>query len=267
MVAAFWSAFDIYRWKTLHETCVLYLASAELQRPALLMWFCPAAELARQSGYACANTWTSVDFESSGWFSLCWGSIEYEIKCYVLSGLHRRWQHFIAASYFSSSGSGFIYFCFSGPFRPADLKWWLLHANGIKYLSQTAARERTLGINCWPRGKSQNKGSAAVLTNASLYFKKSLVAIPLLNSPGSFLMWNRALAAFQPDLVLLLPLLIHPGASHFCIPLVLEWRNGEQEGDLEQRVRDRKATTKSLIRVGKLPAYWGARAESWQLFS
>lgn len=183
-----------------------------------------------------------------------WGSIAYKIKCYVLSGLLWRWQHLIAASYFSSSGSGFIYFCFPGPFRPADLKWWLLHANGIKYLSQTAARERTLGINCWPRGKSQNKGSAAVLTNASLYFKKSLVAIPLLNSPGSFLMWNRALAAFQPDLVLLLPLLIHPGASHFCIPLVLEWRNGEQEGDLEQRVRDRKATTKSLIHVGKIPA-------------
>lgn len=80
MVAAFWSAFDIYRWKTLHETCVLYLASAELQRPALLMWFCPAAELARQSGYACANTWTSVDFESSGWFSLCEGALNIKLS-------------------------------------------------------------------------------------------------------------------------------------------------------------------------------------------
>lgn len=105
----------------------------------------------------------------------------------------------------------------SGPFLTGDLKWWLLHANGNKYLSQKAARERTLGMNCWPRDRSQNKGSATVLTNASLYFKKSLVGIPLLNNPGRLLMWNRTLAAFQPVLVLLLPLLIHPGASHLCL--------------------------------------------------
>lgn len=98
-----------------------------------------------------------------------------------------------------------------------DLKWWLLHANGIKCLAQKAARERTLGINCWPRGKRQNKGSATVLTNASLYFQKSVVDICLLNSPGSFLMWNRTLAAFQPALVLLLPLLIDPGSSRLCL--------------------------------------------------
>lgn len=217
MVVAFRSAFDIYRWKTLRETCVLYLASAELQRPALLLWFYPAAELAWQSCDACTNTWTSVDFESSGWFSLYEGA--FHIKLRVLRSFWStlKMTALIAASYFSSSGLGLGYFCLSGPFLAGDPKWWLLHANGIKYLPQKAARERTLGINCWPRGKSQNKGSAIVLTNASLYFKKSLVAIPLLNSPGSFLMWNKTLADFQPLLSLLLPLLIHPGASHLCL--------------------------------------------------
>lgn len=45
METAFQSAFDTYRWKTPHETYILYLASAELQRPAFLLWFYHAAEL------------------------------------------------------------------------------------------------------------------------------------------------------------------------------------------------------------------------------